>query len=284
MRVPDRLRDCVVFLCAKQRVSGVEKLEVGGTGFLVHVEQDRVGHDYMLTAKHCIHEAERMDGYDGLFMKLNSSTGGTTVFPVKKEFHFSDDEGSDAAVLPIDWEGTAGPDFTVITEPSFATEDVICKHHIGCGDELLITGLFRGHYGKDRIRPIVRSGVIAAMPEEPMVDSSTGLPYHAYLVEVRSIGGLSGSPVFVVIEPFKYFDPGLDPFRPFSPDTRSFDFSRYELLLLGCIRGHFSDAEDKTWNSGIAMVTPIQEFAAILNSEELVKQRKETARKLKNAS
>ncbi len=37
------------------------------------------------------------------------------------------------------------------------------------------------------------------MPDEPLLDDDGNL-YEAYLAEVRSIGGLSGSPVFVLME------------------------------------------------------------------------------------
>ncbi len=43
--------------------------------------------------------------------------------------------------------------------------------------------------------PIVRHGAIAAMPGEPLYDRKTGLSFRGYLLEVRSTGGLSGSPV-----------------------------------------------------------------------------------------
>lgn len=36
------------------------------------------------------------------------------------------------------------------------------------GDETAAIGLYRDHPGRDRILPIVRSGVISAMPEEPL--------------------------------------------------------------------------------------------------------------------
>jgi hypothetical protein len=54
--------------------------------------------------------------------------------------------------------------------------------------------------GSTRNIPIVRTGVIAAMPaiDEPFVRK--GEEYHAYLAEMRSIGGLSGSPVFVFLD------------------------------------------------------------------------------------
>ena len=65
---------------------------------------------------------------------------------------------------------------------------------IRVGSPVGLTGLFVHHHGSSRNIPIVRSGNIAAMPDEP-VSTKRGL-MTAFLIEVRSIGGLSGSPVF----------------------------------------------------------------------------------------
>ena len=65
---------------------------------------------------------------------------------------------------------------------------------IRVGSPVGLTGLFVHHHGSSRNIPIVRSGNIAAMTDEP-VSTRRGL-MTAFLVEVRSIGGLSGSPVF----------------------------------------------------------------------------------------
>lgn len=59
-----------------------------------------------------------------------------------------------------------------------------------------MTGLYRNHYGAQRNIPVVRSEIIAARREEP-IETALG-PMDAYLVEVRSIGGLSGSPAYAV--------------------------------------------------------------------------------------
>ena len=82
----------------------------------------------------------------------------------------------------------------------FADDVQIRSLNVGIGDELITVGLFTQRHGAQKKIPIVRSGIIAAMPDEPFEDQNTGKPYHAYLVEARSIGGLSGSPVFVSLD------------------------------------------------------------------------------------
>ena len=72
-------------------------------------------------------------------------------------------------------------------------------HPLGVGDRLYFPGLFAHHFGNERLQPIVRQGTMAAMNREPVVTNLDGndVEIDAYLVEVHSIGGLSGSPVIV---------------------------------------------------------------------------------------
>jgi hypothetical protein len=96
------------------------------------------------------------------------------------------------------------------------------------------------------------------------------------LAEVRSIGGLSGSPVFVNLGPER-----VSPSRRQRPDRRFF-------MLVGIVRGHweheekgiaakgsaFHDELDKV-NWGIATITPVSDLLSILYGEELTAIRKE---------
>jgi hypothetical protein len=140
----------------------------------------------------------------------------------------------------------------------------------------MIVGLFSSHYGRVSNRPIVRAGIIAAMPHEPLQDVGSGEYYDAYLAEVRSVGGLSGSPVWLVISPSR-MAPGLE--------GREY---RLHFYLLGLVRGHwqkeeawvsdFGDTEQEALNTGIAIVTPIQKALDIIDSGELVRKRRARAR------
>jgi hypothetical protein len=78
------------------------------------------------------------------------------------------------------------------------------------------------------------------MPGEP-IRCSDNVDRELYLIEMRSIAGLSGSPVFA-----------------FSPITRT-------IFLIGIIHGHHSPKDDETTrNTGIALVTPIKKLLDIL--------------------
>ena len=152
--------------------------------------------------------------------------------------------------------------------------------NIGIEDEVVISGLFTRRTGKAKNLPIVRFGNIAAIPSERLSDSKTGLDFHAYLIEFRSMGGLSGSPVFAYIGPGRV-----------DPSGKPLQFAFAALYLIGVVRGHweheepripfpsvFSDETGKV-NWGIGVVTPATELIPILYSEQFVKQREAIDRK-----
>ena len=125
------------------------------------------------------------------------------------------------------------------------------------------------------------------MPEEPLEDTQSGLPYDAFLIEVRSIGGLSGSPVFVMVrgkEEGKYPDTGREGHTGFTGPNGEF----IACLLLGMVRGHwdlktqpgdvdfgnedFTNELDSKLNMGIAIVTPAWEILDVIENDPTLKE------------
>ena len=268
MRMPDEVLQCVCFLCVKDR----GRYHYGGTGFFVSIPSEKYPKDYsfvyIVTAKHCI---ERAKQYGNLYLRLNKVDGKADFFEMKDEWYYSDNESSDAVVLP--WPQLSHIfKYKYISRDMFMTDERIKEEGIGVGDEIVITGLFTQRFGNQRNIPIVRSGVISAMPDEPLEDPNSGLEYYAYLAEVRSIGGLSGSPVFLYLGPARVYQKKI---------TLS-----WKIHLLGLVRGHwdikdkeqpldFTHDELQAVNMGIGTITPIQDVAEILDSEELVKIRRQ---------
>ena len=274
MRVPDDILRCVCFLCVKETKDGSDRFHYGGTGFFVSLpseSQPDTSHIYVVTAAHNIEKAQRYGS--NLYLRVNTLTGEAKHVEVEQPWTFPEKNGVDLAIL-----GWAPPSsifhFRTISIESCATEAVFEKEDIGLGDELFCVGLFTQRHGTKKNQPIVRSGIIAAMPSEPLEDTDTRFEYDAYLAEVRSIGGLSGSPVFVGLP---------DVFH-----TATIKRAREKLFyLLGVIRGHwdlkkretaldFADDELDQVNMGIALVTPIGELITMLNSDELKKQRRKS--------
>ncbi|HEY1660105.1 MAG TPA: hypothetical protein VGG14_17270 [Candidatus Sulfotelmatobacter sp.] len=125
----------------------------------------------------------------------------------------------------------------------------------------------------------VRVGTVAALREEP-VTSRDGRPMDVYLVESRSIGGLSGSPVFIDVRIAKTTRPPNYGWMAGAYDSSS--AGRFKLL--GLVHGHFGDdilpdataddGKDKIHiNMGIAMVIPAEKIrealAGYANQEEI---------------
>jgi hypothetical protein len=155
--------------------------------------------------------------------------------------------------------------------------DGINKYSIGIGDEVFLIGLFTQHHGSRRNIPLLRVGNIAAMPEEPI--QSNGALMDAFLIEARSIGGLSGSPVFVHLGVTRHVGEELSV------------FSKPSFFLLGVMHGHWDSpdydiepADDialprkQTVNMGIAIVVPAQKIIEFFNQESVL-EFVETARR-----
>lgn len=211
MHIPDQIRKCVVYI-GYETTQG--EVALRGTAFLVARPLEgaikekggvipvgtiaTTGISYLVTAAHIIQKISEKEDFDGkILLRFNQRNGDAMSVATKAEdWHFHPDEKEiDVAVLPFVNELAAVADIISLPISMFATEQLIKDKDIGIGDEVFLTGLFYNHHGKRRNTPIVRVGNIAAMPEEK-VHSRIGF-IDAYLVECRSIGGLSGSPVFV---------------------------------------------------------------------------------------
>jgi len=288
MRIPDNFKNSVCFLCVETGKDGPNAYHYLGTAFLVRIPVNlpsplgigEVSFVYLVTARHCV---ERAAHYGPLKARLNRKNGTSVVVGLPDRWTFHDNDVSDVAVLRVGLprlSETSGAgqelvedvDFQVFPPATFATTEVIQREEIGIGDELFILGLFTGRHGNGRNIPIIRTGVIASMPEEPLVDPG-GRPFNAHLAEIRSIGGLSGSPVFVYLPQVRQ-----------TQTSRCVSTAAPRFLLLGMIRGHwdlhgegaidYANDEASKINAGIAIVTPFQEIWEVLMNDEYQKQRK----------
>jgi hypothetical protein len=271
-----------VFLVVE--IDGQERMV--GTAFVIGVKSETrsdVTHGYLVTARHCVEKA-RTYGPLGARVNRRRNPGpvsgtdpdawaidGSETFGPLDNWLYHDDPSNDVAVIPFMLPHTDYM-FVVVEHINCATADVIERERFGIGDDLVVAGLFASHVGRHVNRPIVRAGIIAAMPDEPIRDHPLGLSYEAYLAEVRSVGGLSGSPVWVVINPARVTPGSHAPER------------RLHFYLLGLIRGHWmkegewladvAQDENETLNTGIAIVTPIQKALDIIDAPEEIERRR----------
>jgi hypothetical protein len=277
MRIADRLLKCVGFV---SRYDPDQPLQFGGTAFVVGVKMDTNAYlAHLVTAKHvaeAIEPAEAviaMNAKDGAPRFLH--TGGQQWF-----YHPTEKDSVDVAVMPLGSPKIDLYDIVFVPEDIFATEKRIAEYNIGLGDELVIVGLFTRFKGLTHIIPIVRTGNIAMMPRDRVPVKGFG-DMEAYLAEGRSIGGLSGSPVFVR-NTVKY------------PVQNTKGVSHLYGLgdghLLGLSHGHwevpvsFSTAEQaEAVNMGVSIIVPAKKILEVLYHPKLTAMRKEHYEKMKNS-
>lgn len=278
MRVPDTIKESVFYLCA-MTADNPAKFALLGTGFFVGMPTDDGARTFshLVTAKHVIEAAKKI-GIDGnVYIRLNTLDGGFEYLRSAIDIWLThpNDELIDVAVA------LALPDRSVFDYKAIGISMAITKDHkdidiIGEGDEVFIAGLFINHYGRKKNIPIIRTGNIALMSDEP-VQTAYGLT-DAILIEARSIGGLSGSPVFV---------------HKLGIGVENGTIIYYEngnpLYWLGLIHGHWDattttdniveDATDGAVNMGIAVIVPVDRIIEVINHPKHVKRRKEEMKK-----
>lgn len=277
MRVPDQVQKCVVFFGIEETgKNNLQQLAYRGTGFVVSVQskfRPEIDYLYLVTAKHvAVKLASKPFG-----IRANTKEGKAMIFSAAalKWWHHPTDTSTDIAVIP--W----GPplnvlDLKTIPTDMFFSEQIRQSTDIGIGDEVFITGLFSRHEGTSKNLPIVRIGNIAMTPDEPISTHDFG-DMEVYLIEARSIGGLSGSPV-VVREPMVIG--GTSRFYLFGLIHGHWDISPNKIRDLGT-----EDSSDKvSVNMGIAIVTPAQKNLETLNQEGLDKIRSFNDERLKKES
>jgi hypothetical protein len=278
MLVPERARKCVAFIGIKQG----GQFRPRATAFLVEVEDQQGRWKYLVTAEHVISLLQ--NNCHEIWLRANERGDRPPweekVAPDSWWFGHRDRNGllTDVAVAPIALNAESELDAVPINgqRSVAATRDVIESHKIGVGDEIAVSGLFRSHYGLQRNIPIVRIGNLAMLAAEPVMTRIGDV--EAHLIEARSIGGLSGSPVFVNMAPFKM------------PATRDRP-KVFHLYLLGLIHGHFDiknlnddvvveqeQGATTGIHTGIGVVIPVEKIIETIFQPELVDIREQVAK------
>ena len=248
----------------------------GGSGFIAAVPAAKNHfHLYGVTNRHVIENGASV-------IRLNTIDGDFDVLALK----------------PTDWTSHNEQDLAVVSielSPSkhrvhffqiggFLTKDSIEEYGIGPGDDTFLVGRFVYADGRIKNEPSVRFGKIAMNPGEP-IRQPTGHSQESFLVETHSIGGYSGSPVFVYFLPFGFRTKK----RP-AADIRDVTIS-----LLGVDWGHLpgmwkpiNDSKGKPhpdgWgtkqNTGMMGVVPAWHIVDLLNDEVFVEKREQEDEKL----
>lgn len=263
MKVPDNVTKTVGFVAYRNQQTG-NTVPVGTMFFL---GKDAAGDGqvssqvFAVTARHVI-DGLQSRGCHTCVLRLNPTDKRRNLVEIEIpisawRFHASD-ESVDVAVveqgIPQD------VDHLVIPIGLGADSAKFSANEVDLGDEVFVSGLFVHHYGQRRNIPIVRVGSLAALNEEKVRTRSGYID--AYLVEARSIGGLSGSPVFVNLGASRMIG-GQMKVHAGGPIY----------FLLGLVHGHFETQGNEQppevngqtvahelVNAGIAIVVPFEKI------------------------
>jgi hypothetical protein len=279
MRVPEFVLKSVALVgtACGPKTSKSDITDISGTGFVVGVPSRVItGYRfwYFITAKHIIDKI--VGGNDVPVMIANSESGLEIMAGTMGEWRYHpSDLSCDVAARAFDW--TQRLELLAIEAEHLLTTPRIEQLQIGIGNEIFMPGLFAPAANFERLHPIIRYGNIAMLPPEP-IQTRKGAFTDLYLMEVRSIGGLSGAPVFVR-QTVSYGPAGVKDHADWIYGTGGRHY------LLGMARSHwdieesdinkyfpaYTDSEKgKGVNMGIGIVTPSYKIIETLNHPAFV--------------
>ncbi len=256
-RINDTIQKSVVFLFPSEDAA-LKNEKAGGTGFIVDIKSDdsQPSKYYLVTSSHVaiMHRNNTV--------RINTKQNGIEFLQINDLDWTSHPHGDDIAICKIDkktnWDLKA-----LVWKDLAATSPRIKELNIGVGDEIFMIGRFVAHNGINYNQPLARFGNIAMMPGNPVMDGRK-LEVEAFLGEMRSISGFSGSPVFVYLAPGAYR--GNKTMMPFYSET---------IGLIGIDTGHL-EMKGKTsesnlitlQNSGVTIISPIWKIKETIEKAE----------------
>jgi hypothetical protein len=176
-----------------------------GTGFCTCVRYRDHSFFNFVTADHVV---DLVSG-DTIYIRMNAKNGeaGPPIAIPKAAKFPGIDRRLDLAIFPVpSLHDFYDADYVLLDRNEYIRilEEIWRPER---GDEVATIGLYTSHHGHTKNIPVVRVGHIAMLPDEPVM--STRGYVQAYLVEVHSILGLSGSPVCITMPSMRVKDGGI---------------------------------------------------------------------------
>lgn len=266
-RLPDHVLRAMVFLFPSVEAAEVGQ-KAGGTGFFVSLPFSNNGlhHFYVVTNRHVVDSGNRTVRVNWLEWEHGSMFN-----------HEIDDD---------DWVRHPTCDVAIAWVPlnvfirealAFPADDLLMTRgdfeawEIGPGDDVVLVSRHIEHQGTERNRPIVHSGMLSLSPPDLVYNPTLRHKEPAFLVESRSWGGFSGSPVLVYRHPNQVDLQGREPI-----DAQ---------VVLGVLWGHLRAKEpvvdndrkptgNFVWvNTGTVAVAPAWCIRDLLYDPRLVERR-----------
>lgn len=247
MRVDDAILGTVCYMYAS-RDDALNGDRRGGTGFLVGVpiREDGPIDLYLVTNRHVLKK-----GYYSA--RLNRVDGTFEVIDTQAEWWSVPENGADVAIAAVHgpWHVVGG---TFIPVSAILNRDQCAEMSIGVGDDVVMVSRLVHREGKVVNTPAVRFGAISMMPGEPIYSEDLDNDQVSFVMEMRSIAGHSGSPVWVS--------------------------HRHHLHMIGIDWGHLYERtrSGAIENANMALVVPGWEILDLLYREDIVRRREEAVK------
>ena len=189
-----------------------------GTGFIVGWNKGRSlggpDHFYAVTNWHVAVDESDADSPRYPVIRLNNKSGTTEIIDLRaKDWRFIPTAPTSRSCLSksipkiLSW--------SYVPTDMFVQPEDIRGQEIAVGDDVFMIGLFVDHHGDAVNAPSSRFGNISVLPTSlSMIRQPTGLEAAAYVVDMHSRSGFSGSPVFM------YRTPGQDLTMPLEMQFR----------------------------------------------------------------
>jgi hypothetical protein len=280
-RVPEDILNCSIYLYGSEE-DAENGRHSGGSGFLVGIPSEifpAAGvYIYAVTNRHVVEGGASV-------VRMSRNDGGVDIVQFKPTdwlSHATQDLSATPLEMSVEHHAPA-----FLTPKMMVTRDVVKERNIGPGDDTFLIGRFVYADGGIKNEPSVRFGRISLNPSQPILQP-TGSRQESFLVESHSIGGYSGSPVFVFHHPMA-IRLGTEPF-----DLKK---GTLPIYLLGVDWGHLPtkwqplvdneghphpDGWGFRQNTGIMGVVPAWHVLDLLDREEFKEQRQSHDKKLQS--
>ena len=287
-RIPSQITRPIFYIYPTQD-DALNNTEFGATGFFYGVGTgfENRAHYYAVTNAHVVFR----DDMENPVIRVNTTDKKYDVIVTSRDNWKRHPDGDDIAVCPIRI-APENMDATCFTKEVIADETFLKDYSIGIGDDVFMIGRFRVHAGREKNLPVIRFGIIAAMNEEGIYNEATQVYQESYLVEMRSISGFSGSPVFVYVNPYSSPRDAVGASLKIEGNLAEGIKATIEVKVLGIQWGQISYKAIATDDSGqkykvnvdsaMEGVVPIQKLRDLIYSEEMIEMRKKLDEKNKN--
>ncbi len=272
----------VSFICTPRKRDGKSEMVPIGTGFVVGVpvpgKPPRTFWTYVITARHVV------QGEPETYLRLRRKDGGIRHLRVADGW--LEHPTADVAAMHPGDDLDDGDDLGVVPTEVFADQVLVrsgktsdIHKALMLGDRVYFIGLLAMMKEMaDANVPMVRSGTIGRLYQEkvPIKDKDGHVfPVLAHLIDCRSYNGFSGAPCFVQ--------------KDVNRMTGNLFTTGTETYLLGLVSAHFDmwtktserkgdkreyTGVDSPINSGVGIVTPVENIRELLDDEVFEDMRK----------